>query len=213
MKVFISSELEANHPLVTASISLGFQLIQHSLLSFSALDGVPTQPYDIVFFSSPRAYAFGQQFVLPATKVACVSSGTAKHSTHPIDWCGNSPSNPTQTALDFKQWVGERRVLFPVSSRSLGSISSAFPPAQIECITVYKTILNPRVVEACAVYIFTSPSNAEAFLLQNTIPGGAKVIAKGTSTQEFLQQHGIESTYFTDESIHWEEALAPWVNP
>jgi uroporphyrinogen-III synthase len=213
MKVFISTELEANHPLVTASISLEFQLIQHSLLSFSAVDGVPTQPYDIVFFSSPRAYAYGQQFVLPVTKVACVSSGTAKHSAHPIDWCGNSPSNPKQTALDFKQWVGERRVLFPVSSRSLGSISSAFPPAQIECAKVYNTILNPRVIEACAVYIFTSPSNAEAFLLQNTIPDGAKVIAKGASTQEYLQQHEIESTYFTDESIDWEEALAPWVNP
>ena len=213
MKVFISTELEANHPLVNASNSLGFQLIQHSLLSFSAVDSVPTQPYDLVFFSSPRAYAFGQQFILPETKVACVSEGTARHIQHPIDWCGNSPSKPTQTALEFKQWVGERRVLFPVSSRSLGSISSAFPPAQMECLTVYRTNLNPRVVEACAVYIFTSPSNAEAFLLQNTIPGGAKVIAKGTSTQEFLQQHGIESTYFTDESIHLEEALAPWVNP
>ena len=211
--MFISTELEANHPLVNASNSLGFQLIQHSLLSFSAVDSVPTQPYDLVFFSSPRAYAFGQQFILPETKVACVSEGTARHIQHPIDWCGNSPSKPTQTALEFKQWVGERRVLFPVSSRSFGSISSAFPPAQMECLTVYRTNLNPRVVEACAVYIFTSPSNAEAFLLQNTIPGGAKVIAKGTSTQEFLQQHGIESTYFTDESIHWEEALAPWVNP
>jgi uroporphyrinogen-III synthase len=213
MKVFISTELEANHPLVNASNSLGFQLIQHSLLSFSAVDGVPNQPYDLVFFSSPRAYAFGRQFILPETKVACVSEGTARHIQHPIHWCGNSPSKPTQTALEFKQWVGERRVLFPVSSRSLGSISSAFPPEQMECLTVYRTILNPGVVEACAVYIFTSPSNAEAFLLQNTIPGGAKVIAKGTSTQEFLQQHGIESTYFTDESIHWEEALAPWVNP
>lgn len=213
MKVFISSELEANHPLVTASNSLGFQLIQHSLLSFSAVDGVPAQPYDVIFFSSPRAYAFGQQFILPETKVACVSEGTARHIQQPIHWCGNSPSNPTQTALDFKAWVGEQRVLFPLSSRSLGSISSAFSPEQIECLTVYNTILNSRVIEACAVYIFTSPSNAEAFLQQNTIPSGAKVIAKGTSTQEFLQQHYIESTYFTDESIHWEEALAPWVNP
>jgi uroporphyrinogen-III synthase len=68
-------------------------------------------------------------------------------------------------------------------------------------------------VEACAVYIFTSPSNAEAFLVQNTIPHGAKVIAKGESTQDFLQQQGIESTYFTDDSIDWEAALAPWVNP
>jgi len=213
MKVFISSELEANHPLVAASISLGFHLIQQSLLSFSAVESLPTKPYDIVFFSSPRAYTFGKQFILPETKVACVSIGTAKHSTHPIDWCGNSPGKPTQTAQDFKQWVGERRVLFPVSSRSLRSISSVFPPAQIECLTVYKTILNPRDVEACAVYIFTSPSNAEAFLVQNTIPRGAKVIAKGESTQEFLQQHGIESTYFTDDSIDWEAALAPWVNP
>lgn len=213
MKVFISSELEANHPLVTASNSLGFKLIQHSLLSFSAVDGVPAQPYDVIFFSSPRAYYFGKHFILPATKIGCVSVGTAKHLQHTFDWFGNSPSNPKQTALDFKEWVGERRVLFPISSRSLGNISSVFPPSQIECVTVYNTILNSRVIEDCTVYIFTSPSNAEAFLLQNTIPGGAMVIAKGTSTQEFLQQYGIESTYFTDESIHWEEALAPWVNP
>jgi hypothetical protein len=96
MKVFISSELEANHPLVAASISLGFHLIQQSLLTFSAVEGLPTKPYDIVFFSSPRAYTFGKQFILPETKVACVSIGTAKHSTHPIDWCGNSPGKPNK---------------------------------------------------------------------------------------------------------------------
>lgn len=213
MKVFVSSELDPSHPLVSAANFLGIQLIQQSLLSFSPEAGVPSKPYDIVFFSSPRAYAFGQQFILPETKVACVSLGTAKHSTYPVDWYGNSPHEPTQTAMDFKQWAGVRRVLFPLSSRSLGNISSAFPPSQIECVTVYKTILNSRVIEDCTVYIFTSPSNAEAYLQQNTIPGGAKVIAKGASTQEFLHQHGIESTYFTDDSIHWEEALAPWVNP
>ena len=55
MKVFISSELDTNHPLVAASISLRFNLIQQSLLSFSAVESLPTKPYDIVFFSSPRA--------------------------------------------------------------------------------------------------------------------------------------------------------------
>ncbi|MFM7595311.1 MAG: uroporphyrinogen-III synthase [Flavobacteriales bacterium] len=213
MKVFISTELSENDPLIDASIALGFDLIHRSLLSFSAVNSAPTQPYDIVFFSSPRAYAFGKHLVLPTTKIACVSIGTANQIQLPVDWFGTSPSNPKQTALDFKEWVGERRVLFPVSSRSFGNISSVFSPEQVECVTVYETILNPSTIEPCEIYMFTSPSNAEAFLLKNTIQHGAAILAKGTSTHEYLQQIGIVSTCFPDDSMGWEQALVSFINP
>ncbi len=173
-------------------------LLDRMTLCFSVAPE-PTPLVNSLFFQQPRWPVYHWE-LLSIVPIPSTGAGIHQVIQHKLPWISNNG------------WANGG-VLFPVSSRSMGSISSAFPPAQIECLTVYRTILNPRVVEACAVYIFTSPSNAEAFLLQNTIPGGAKVIAKGTSTQEFLQQHGIESTYFTDESIHWEEALAPWVNP
>jgi len=212
MRLFFSSKADANHPLIQACNSLGFEFIADSLLQFEAIEQSPSKPYEVVFFSSPRAYTFGKSFIQRDTKIACVSSGTAKYIEHPVDWTGKTPQNPIQTAQDFRAWVGERRVLFPVSDRSLGSISNAFPKAQIECLDVYKTILSPKVIPPCDAYIFTSPSNAEAFLQCNALPAGVIVFSWGKSTQAFLQERKIESTCILEESTDWTATLTRWIN-
>jgi uroporphyrinogen-III synthase len=213
MCVFISSEIADDHPIAHATKQGPFELIAVPLIAFSPLHNVPTKPYDILFFSSPRSFEFGQQFMRPEVLNAAFSQGTAKFLPR-TDWQGRHPGNPAQTALDFHAWAGNRRVLFPVSDRSLGSISAAFPENQKEEVPVYQTTLVPQKIKECSIYLFTSPSNVESFLLCNTLPSGAKVIAWGESTRSFLSLRGIESDFCRsdDETVDWVTLLHAWLN-
>jgi uroporphyrinogen-III synthase len=149
----------------------------------------------------------------PEVLNAAFSQGTAKFLPR-ADWHGRHPGNPAQTALDFYTWAGNRRVLFPVSDRSLGSISAAFPENQKEVVPVYQTTLVPQKIKECSIYLFTSPSNVESFLLCNTLPSGSKVIAWGESTRSFLSLRGIESDFCRsdDETVDWVTLLHTWLN-
>ncbi|MFM2037999.1 MAG: hypothetical protein RL432_938 [Bacteroidota bacterium] len=213
MRVFISSKLANDHPLTLAAQQGSFELIASSLIAFTPLNNVPTKPYDILFFSSPRSFEFGQQFIRPEVLNAAFSQGTAKLLPR-TDWRGKHPGNPTQTALDFYAWAGNRKVLFPVSDRSLGSIPAAFPEHQKEVVPVYQTTLVPQLLKECSIYLFTSPSNAESFLLCNTLPPKAKIIAWGESTRSFLSRQGIESDLYRsdDETVDWVALLHTWLN-
>ena len=208
MRIFFSLESDSKHPITQACKSLGHELIQSSLLSYTPVEGKPQKAFDIIFFSSPRAYQYGKHLLKANTKIACVSKGTANYIEQPIAWQGNSPGDPKQTAQSFKHWVGKQRVLFPVSDRSLGSIAKLFPPQQIECITVYQTHLIAKEIVPCDCYIFTSPSNVAAFLMKNKMPKNAKIIAWGQSTYQFLKDNGIDAVFYTEENKRWEEALS-----
>jgi hypothetical protein len=49
---------------------------------------------------------------------------------------------------------------------------------------VYKTNLKSKEINKCQIYIFTSPSNLDAFLIINQIPKDSKVIVWGKSTSQ-----------------------------
>lgn len=215
MRVFYSSELDPHHPLALTCANRGLTLIQQSLLTFESIPSLPSHSFDIIFFSSPRAYQFGKHLQTPSSLRACFSKGTAKHISGDIAWQGSTPGKPVQTALDFKQWAGERRVLFPVSDRSLGSITKVFPSQQIEELVVYKTLLSPMPIDLCDVYIFTSPSNVASFFEANTLPREAKVVAWGESTKTALLQRKISPAYTqgAEDTVAWEVVLADLTNP
>lgn len=215
MRVFCSSSLIPDHPLVTATENLNISLIQQPMISYESVANTPLQPFDIIFFSSPRSYHFGKSLIKPNTLIACVSTGTKKHITEPVAWQGQTPGNPKTTALEFHQWVGKKRVLFPVSDLSLGQIPQVFSQDQIEVVIRYKTLLTPCTVIPCDVYVFTSPSNVTSFLQLNEIPQKAKVVAWGDSTSAALESHGISPNInqTTENSIPWPEILNSWANP
>ncbi|MFN4911007.1 MAG: uroporphyrinogen-III synthase [Flavobacteriales bacterium] len=210
MRVFFSAESTANIPLMQATQELSIELIAHPLIAFNALQNTPRKPYEVIFFSSPRSYTYGKALIRPEVLVACYSHGTAKHLSR-VDWQGNTPGNPARTAQEFNAWVGQKSVLFPVSDRSLGSVSKVFPEAQKEVVTVYETLLLPTKVPLCSIYIFTSPSNAEAFLQVNDFPKDARAIAWGDSTRSFLESKGIIPAYTRKEEQNpdWTTLLTP----
>jgi len=166
-----------------------------SLLRFEEIAFDVKHPFDIVFFSSIRAAEF---FILKTTLnsalVACIGQTTAEKlrniGIHPA-FIGTGPGESSQVADAFKTFVGKRRVLLPCSDISARSIANAIPPEQLEEVVVYTTLPSSVAIPKCDLYVFTSPSSVDAFLLENDSPKGLN-IAWGTTTAAQMTRCGID---------------------
>lgn len=200
-RIFISKNAPEVEPYRTEFEEKGYSIVSHSFLSFSPVDFEITRDYDVLFFGSPRAVIFFKtcQDIPENKRIACVGGKTAELLEalgHSVDFVGAKSGEPKVVASDFKEWLTStgvnQRVLFPISDRSLRTISSVIDENQKEEVVVYSTKLVGRKVEECDVYVFTSPSNIEGFLMENVLPEGAKVIAWGKSTEQVLEECGVE---------------------
>lgn len=162
--------------------------------------------YDAVFFTSPRSV----QFFLEKVKIdegiliATIGSSTAeivqKYGYHP-DFVGKHSGKPNEVAKSFKAEIGDRKVLFPQSSRSKRSVQSSLKPEQCIDLVVYETLLEPEELKVFPeILVFTSPSNVEAFLMKNDFDSNQKIIAWGDSTAHYLEKNGASSTFTLEKS-------------
>src|SRR5690606_8940903 len=122
--------------------------------------------------------------------IACVGEGTAtvlrSLGYHP-DFVGEG-KDLQQIASDLNQKLGDRSILFPLSSRSLRSISSHLNPNQLEEVVVYDTINQSRTIPPSDFVVFTSPSNVDSFLETNQLNSSTILIAWGESTAKALEK-------------------------
>ncbi len=205
IRVFYSRKVFENGVLDNFCKKQNIALTARSLLFFEAktLEKQP-KPYDVVFFASPRAFDFFvKQFEIHKTAlVACIGSSTAKHiqaQGFDVHFIGQDSTKPKTVAKDFSTWLGDRLVLFPISNISNRSISSVLNPNQVQELVVYKTVLQPLTYEEpFDCLIFSSPSNAAAFLEKNIVKKTQIVAVFGTTTQEFLLNKGISSAVLED---------------
>lgn len=209
-KIFFSGNVAPKGPLQTFCETAGWELTAKSLLQFGFIPFTIQQPFDVMFFSSPRSvnYFFNYQSVRPETAIACVGSGTAavlRQLDITPDFIGSKSGDPEAVALEFQEWLGERRVLFPVSKRSNETISSVIPDQKKEVVVCYETILAPGTIALHDYYVFTSPSNVESFLLKNAFPVDKQIIAWGKTTDKKIVGLGFKSNFVLDESS--EQAL------
>jgi len=175
------------------------EVFAQSFLQFNPLEfSLPETPFDVIFFGSPRAVMFYQSknAISSSVKIAAVGGKTTallESLGHTVDFNGDSIGNIAEVAKQFQDWLGDRTVLFPVSSKSLGTVSKGLSNKQTFHVECYKTIVKELQLDSTFdVYVFTSPSNVEGFFTGNTLPPEAKVIAWGDSTAEALQEAGIE---------------------
>jgi uroporphyrinogen-III synthase len=202
-RIFISknaSEIESYREQLEAK---GYEIIAHSFLSFSPVEFELQNEYDVIFFGSPRAVIFFQagQAISGKAKIACVGSKTAEvvqSMGHTVDFVGTKSSEPKLVAEEFKSWLAERsrsqhdaRVLFPISDRSLKTISSVIDDEMKEEVVVYSTEVKGQVIPPCDVYVFSSPSNVEGFFELNTLAENSEVIAWGSSTERALRERRV----------------------
>lgn len=174
----------------------GGALYAQSLITFEGIENEADRLCDVVFFSSIRAASFFFQFhEKPNSLFACAGGETARKMAveFQIDcaFIADDAGKPVQAALEFKDWLKDRTVLFPRSEQSLKTYSSLIPSGQKTELVVYRTVPNPEVIPPCDYYVFSSPSNVHAFFEVNVIPEHACCIAWGQSTEAALTAHHI----------------------
>lgn len=218
-KIFISKNASEIDPVRSQFDELGFEVEAHSFLSFSLVESdsyrseIETS-YDVIFFGSPRAVIFfkASQSISESAEIACIGEKTAElleSLGYDVAFRGEKSGEPKVVAEEFKVWLGSRSVLFPVSDRSLKTVSGLIGENQKEEVVVYSTEVKGKLVGVSDVYVFTSPSNVEGFFIDNVIPEGAKVIAWGKSTETALFLKGVRVEYCLGKSSF--EELFGWL--
>lgn len=156
---------------------------------------------------------FKSRFEIPdSVKIASVGGTTEallRSMGHPVEFSGSNFESISEVASEFQLWLGDRVALFPVSTRSLGTISSPIASKQKVMVECYDTKVVGKEIEACDLYVFTSPSNVEGFLEKNEIPAKSQVVAWGKSTEKALIQSKIDVSHTLPEPSL--EALIIWI--
>lgn len=203
--VFISKNVNEINELQNFCSASGLSLIARSMIGFEPVPFSVKSDFDVVFFSSPRSIMFFLREFSTGSKIKIAAVGDKTSEVlsalgYTVDFTGSG--DPIQSASEFREWVGDKRVLFPISSNSLRSISKDLKGDQKEEVVVYETIPNPSTVEPCDVYFFTSPSNVNAFMSVNELSSNkSKIFAWGSSTSSALKEEGLEHTVMSKPSI------------
>ena len=201
-RIFISRPIQEVGKTLQEFVSNGGELISESLVNFEPVSFDQNLAFEVIFFSSIRAAAFyfKQEPTIPlALQYACAGQETAEKLENQFqiscDFIAANAGNPNESAQMFKSWLGQRHVLFPKSEQSLNTYSSVLPVDQRTEVIVYRTNSMFKPIPPCDLYIFSSPSNAKAFLEHNELPNEANCLAWGTSTSAFLTSRGIPVSY------------------
>jgi len=204
--VFISRNKKTDDYFVNALEGNGYQVTCTSLIDTVP---VPFQSFPEtgwIFFASRNAvnFFFSRKPDLGNQKIGCIGKSTAealrKYNLR-ADFIGYS----TDTRLTGKQFaarVGNESVLFPQAKGSQRSVQRGFvKKEQITDLVVYETIHNDssRISDNnFRILVFTSPSNAEAFLEKFNIRENQPVVAMGEATGQVLKRFGITEVTYTD---------------
>ncbi len=196
-QLFISKNSNELDSLINFCTNKDIEVIAHSFLQFEAIPFQVEEPYEAIFFSSPRAVDFFlSQEIIPAnTILGCIGEITAqalKKFGVESNFIGKNAGDPTLIAHEFNSFVGNKKVLFPQSNISNRSISSVFDSRQIKEISIYKTGIHSFKIHKSDVYVFTSPSNVDGFLEENQINESSKIIAWGKTTEKHLINKGFQ---------------------
>jgi uroporphyrinogen-III synthase len=128
-------------------------------------------------------------------EIACIGAGTKNHiESHgfQVSFFGTDATNPNEVAAAFKSWLGNRTVLFPVSNISNRSVQKVLEKEQYQEVVIYKTVSQSKAFEPIPdILIFSSPSNAAAYLEKNQIHPHQQVACFGRTTELFLQSRNI----------------------
>lgn len=202
--IFISKNA-SELPLLSAFCATNqLSLTAQSFIEFTALPFIIKESYDVLFFGSIRAaeFFFAKESLPAHCQIACVGAVTAKKINalgFGVSFIGEQAGNPLHVAEMFKIWLGERRVLFPLSTVSKRTIVEQIPTAQRIEVAIYETGALPLKIEKSDCLIFTSPSNVESYLLQNEINGNI-LIAWGTTTRNALEAKGFSVDFTLQEA-------------
>jgi uroporphyrinogen-III synthase len=199
--IFISKNESEIKDLTNWCNQHGIKLYAQSLIRIECREKQTLPKHDWIFFGSKNAVKcyFEKYSISSNTKVACIGKSTAKaleiKGVH-IDFIGENASDPFEVAQNLKEKIGDKKMLYLISSMSKRSISKVIPADQLVEFILYETIEEQkRIPEKNDYVIFTSPSNVNSFFKLNTIDATQKVISWGKTCTKELEKNQIEPYY------------------
>lgn len=204
--LYISKNSSEIPELIEFCSAHSIELAARSMIQFVPISYDLPGNYEAIFFGSPRAVMFflAQSSFPLGVEIAAAGNKTKElieSLGYPVGYFG-SGSDMDQVALAFSNWLGDRLLFLPHSSRSNKTMLRYLNPEQVIQQAIYTTELQPATIKDCHFYVFTSPSNAEAFLQVNSIPNESTVISWGSTTSEFLQSRGINCIQLSSPDTH-----------
>ena len=190
--MFISKSKQELNALVAFCEQESIDLTAHSFLNFSPLQFQVPENIECVFFSSPRAVRFflAETKLKSSTLIAVAGKSTAKSIEelgYHVSFIPSESGKIQASTVEFKNWLGNRKVIFPTSTISNKSYSRNLNPEQFKLLEVYITKLVPKQIAPADILVFTSPSNVDGYFIKNKITHDCKVIAWGESTDKRLK--------------------------
>jgi len=211
-KVFISREIGEHSYFRRALEKNNIEIEGRSLIRtfpiVNVLDPFYLKHIDWIFFSSRNGveYFFHLKPALPKhVKFGVVGRGSEdalRKFGHLADFVGET-GDITEVAEEFAPMVKGATVLFPRAQDSLLTIQKSLTAdTKVVDLPIYETVIEEDIDQTHAdILIFTSPSNVEAYFVDNLLEPGQKVIAIGNSTGKKFDEMGVQYTlpYSPDE--------------
>lgn len=192
--VFLSHNLPKEHFLNRYCGTNGLKLIAESQIRTSIIK-TNFPETDWVFFSSANSVkSYFENNGSRDCNFGAIGLQTANIARRFVPCKFIGIGTPKDVAVRFKSAIGTCSVCFPMSNKSIRSIQKALPSNQVFDVVAYVTKHQPKQVEDSDYYLFTSPSNVEAFFKENNLTESATIIAIGPSTHKKLSELGIKSS-------------------
>jgi hydroxymethylbilane synthase len=212
-RVFISRDLTEHsyfrRALEKHKIEIEARSLIRTVPMITKLDNYILKNVDWVFFSSKNAveYFFRLNPLLPKkVKYGVMGAGSAdmlRRMGHTVNYTGEGVDT-VDVAAHFAEIANGTTIVFPAAETSLRSIQKGLSAdTKIIDLPIYETILEGNIKETLAeVLVFTSPSNVEAYFVDNLLQPDQKIIAIGKSTGKKLEEYGVryKLPYSPDET-------------
>ena len=219
--VFISRELDENSYFSRSMAKHNINIDARSLIKIfpiiNKLDPFILKHVDWIFFGSKNGieHFFNLEPRLSKkTKIAVVGRGSEealRKFDRVADFSGETEGvNMDEIAKKFAELANGGTVLIPRAKESLETIQKALSEeTKVINMPVYETVLDHDVDPSTAeVLIFTSPSNVEAYFMQNLMEPEQKVICIGKSTGAKFDEMNIPySLPYSPDEIGLSEAV------
>lgn len=203
MKLFLSRD-RAGDALTGYTSEAGHELIAFSCIEQKLIGDDPPPSAEWIFFYSPSAAElFMETFRGYRAKTAVLGKGTSRvfegKGIKP-DFVGKS-SDPSEVMREFKQVMGEKeRVIQARGEKSFERLREVLPDERIIDWPFYQSVVKTEIPKVEAdVYIFTSPSNAEAYLSKYELGSKSTVIVFGQSTKKAVEKYTNAEVLTTEE--------------
>ncbi len=212
--VFITRELPETSYLRKALEKHEVEIEDRSLIktyaTINKLDPYILKRVEWVFFSSKNAIEYFFKLDPPLSKqvkfgvLGRASEDALRRYGKIADFNGEAEGiDTTDIAEEFAKLANGTTILFPGAKDSLRTVQKALSAeTKIIELTVYETVMDEGIKPSFAqVLIFTSPSNVEAYFVDNLLEPDQQVICIGKSTGKKFDEMGAKYTlpYSPDE--------------